>query len=740
MARARTDYARRVRSRLRTSLAGVLLVASAALAAQESGAGGDAAGAAAYVRMRDRLRDGPAFVSGAIAVLWAPDSQSFTYTREGQRRRFDIPARADTLAGPVPVPPAASVVTGPDPDVFPLPNPCPAAVVDRGRQRACEPSPDRTQKAYTRDRNLYVSQADGSRELAVTRDGSETTRVKYGVASWVYGEELDQTSAIWWSPDGRRIAFYRFDESPVRDYYLTLDQTRVQSRVDAEAYPKAGTDNPIADVWVYDVTTRSTTRLDIRNGRPFTDDVMGHYVYGVTWSPDGREIRLFRTDRRQQHLEYAGCAPGSGACRVIFREDWPTGWVENHPLIRYLDDHRHFILASERTGWRNYYLCDAESRATTAITHLTAAEAGPIVRVDETERQLYYMARDGDSFMKWQLHRVGLDGRGDTRLTDPRFTHAVSLAPDGRHFIDVYQTHDQPPASRLVDARGEVIADVAASDLSRLKELGLRPVEQFSYLSADGRTRLYGTIAFPSSFDPRRRYPVLVSTYAGPESADGVPGETFTVPTATAEYGFLVVSLSTRAAPGRGRRTLDELYLALGQAEIDDLAAGVRALRDRPYVDTGRVGIYGTSYGGYAALMCLLRYPGLFAAASASSAPTDWRLYDTIYTERYMWTPQGNPAGYDAGSAMTYVSGLRGRLLIYYGTADNNVHPTNALQLMKALNSAGKSYDVQVGPDLEHSSVPFSRMMAFFVDALVVRPEAVVQGTTRPSSGSPRQN
>jgi dipeptidyl-peptidase-4 len=541
----------------------------------------------------------------------------------------------------------------------------------------------------------------------------------------VFGEELDQTSAIWWSPDNRKVAFYRFDESPVRDYYVTMDQTRVQSRVDTEAYPKAGTDNPVADVQVYDLATRTTTRLDVRSGRPFTDDVLGHYVYGVTWAQDAREVRLFRTDRRQQHLEYVGCDPVSGACRVIVREAWPTGWVENHPLVRYLADDRHFILASERTGWRNYYLCDGASGATTPITRLTTAEAGPILRLDEAAGRLYYMARDGDSFMKWQLHVVGLDGRGDTRLTDPQFTHSVSLSPDGQHMVDVYQAHDRPPASRLLDARGRVLAELATSDLSRLHELGLRPLEQFSYLSSDGHTRLYGTIAFPSSFDPGRRYPVLVSTYAGPESADGVPSETFTVPPATVEYGFLVVNLGTRAAPGQGRRTLDALYEKLGQTEIDDLAAGVSALRERPYVDAGRIGIYGTSYGGYAALMCLLRYPDLFAAASASSAPTDWRLYDTIYTERYMWTPLGNAAGYDAASAMTYAARLRGRLLIYFGTADNNVHPSNALQLIKALNAAGKSYEVQVGPDLEHSSVPFSRMMEFFEDALIARPQSV---------------
>jgi len=185
----------------------------------------------------------------------------------------------------------------------------------------------------------------------------------------------------------------------------------------------------------------------------------------------------------------------------------------------------------------------------------------------------------------------------------------------------------------------------------------------------------------------------------------------------------LGVTNVSRAVPGMGKRTLDSIYLKLGQTEIDDTAEGVKALRGRPYFDPSRVGIMGTSYGGYVALMELLRHPDLFAAASASSPPTDWRNYDTIYTERYMWTPQENPSGYDAGSAMRYTQSLKGRLLLYYGTADNNVHPSNTLQLVEALGRAGKSFDLVVGPDQGHSAVNTDRMMEFFIDNLVLHPQ-----------------
>lgn len=349
-----------------------------------------------------------------------------------------------------------------------------------------------------------------------------------------------------------------------------------------------------------------------------------------------------------------------------------------------------------------------------------------IVRVDEKTNTLWYLARDGDNHMKVQLHRVGLDGKGDRRLTDPAFTHQVDLSPDGRWFVDVAQAHDQPPVSRLVDARnGKVVAEIARSDVSKLTEAGIRRAERYSYLAADGKTRLYGMIWFPSNFDPARKYPVLTAVYGGPASGSNVPTETFSAGNPNTEYGFIVVALSSRAAPGMGKRTLDDLYLRLGQTEIDDMAAGVKALWDRPYIDRNRVGIYGTSYGGYTALMELLRYPDVFAAASSSSPPTDWRHYDTIYTERYMWVPDAgqNKEGYDKGSAMNYVNNLQGRLLLYFGTADDNVHPNNMMQVVKALQAAGKSFELQAGPDLGHSGVNQARMMEFFVENLIQRPE-----------------
>src|SRR6266851_2082423 len=622
---------------------------------------------------------------GSLAAKWKDDGSSFEYTWDGKRYRYGVATRQATVIGEAPAEAAAGgrgrgSQSGQQPD--------------RGRQFDSSDSPDKTLRAFYKDRNMWLSAADGSHPIALSTDGSERDRIKYGSGSWVYGEELSQVTAMWWSPDSRKIAYYRFDEKPVPDFYLQMNQTQVQDSLDVEAYPKPGKPNPIVDVLVYDVASKRTVTIDVRDGTPFDNTVIGHYAYNVAWSPDGKELLLNRTNRKQNVLELAACGPETGKCRAIVHEEWPTGWIENRPQMRFLTDGRRFIWESQRTGWDNFYLYDLSGKLIAPLSSRTTDEAASIVAVDEARNVLFYTARDGDNFMKLQLHRVGLDGRDDRRLTDPAFHHTVTASPGGTLFIDVAQTHDSPPFTRLIDGNGTVVSELAKSDTTKFDRLGFKKAEMFTYTAADGKTPLHGLIHFPSGFDPAKKYPALASVYGGPAAA--AASERFAMPNALTEYGFLVLQLDSRAVPGMGKRTLDQIYLRLGQVEMDDMAEGVKALWNRPYFDRSRVGIHGSSYGGYSSAMEILRHPEIFAAASAASPPTDWRNYDTIYTERYMWIPEENKEGYDRGSVMTYASNLRGRLLVYYGTADNNVHPTNSMQLIKALQQAGRSFEVQV--------------------------------------------
>ncbi|MFO0950656.1 MAG: DPP IV N-terminal domain-containing protein [Isosphaeraceae bacterium] len=654
-----------------------------------------------------------ALKSGTLSVTWKDGGKAFEYRKGGKLYRYDVAARKAEEAKPSETAKGqtesgAAARRGARGRAF---------GVERGRQLGSVTSPDGLLRAFHRDRNLWLSDARGAVETQITKDGDEKARIKSGTGSWVYGEELDQNSAIWWSPDSKKVAYYRFDESKVPDFYLQLDQTRLMSKVDAEPYPKAGAPNPIVWVRIYDVEKKTITEVDVRDGRPFADEIVGHYVYNVRWSPDGKALLFHRTNRRQNVLELAAADPETGKCRVVVREEWPASWVENNPFNEFLEDGKRFIWTSERSGWKNYYLYDLSGKLINAITK-HEFEVGPIERIDEKAGLVYYMARDGDNPIKMQLHRVKLDGTEDVRLTDPKFHHSVDLAPDGKHFVDVAQTHDTPPTTRLVDDKGEVIETLAESDLSKFESLKLNRVELLTFKAADGKTDLYGLLHKPSNFDPKKKYPLLVSVYGGP--ATNAARETFTMPSAMTEYGFLVASFDSRSAAGRGKRFLDSIYLKLGRTEIDDQAAGVKSLWDRPYLDREHVGIHGTSYGGYASIMCLLRHPDVFRAACASSPVTDWRQYDTIYTERYMWTPQGNKEGYDLGSALTYADKLQGRLMVFYGTADNNVHPNNTMQLVQALQRAGKSFELQVGPDYGHSAIRSERMMEFFIENLVM--------------------
>jgi len=676
--------------------------------------------AAGFAGAQDRLKTYPgydqyqkmskemqgAYRTGALQVRWAEDGKTFEYTRDGKTYKYDVAKKAavETGVAPAPQKPEGKVRPGGGPA--------------RGRQFTEAVSPDKKFKAFYRDRNLWLGDADGKNEIAVTKEGNAKDRTKYGSASWVYGEELNQNTAMWWSPDSAKIAYYRFDESKVPDYILQMDQTKLYTKADVEAYPKAGEPNPVAEIFIYDLASKQTVPVDIRGGQPFTNEVVGHYAYRVSWTADSKELLFNRTNRRQNILEFAAADPATGKCRVIIREEWPTGWVENSPPLTWLQDNKRFIWTSERTGFRNFFLYDLSGKLIAQLTQ-HPFEVGAIVKVDEKAGQLYYTARDGDNVMKMQFHRVGLDGKKDVRLTDPAFNHNVSLSPDGKIFVDVYQTHNIPPATRLIDAKSKVVAELAKGDLTKFDQLGLKKTELFAFKAADGTTDLFGILQFPSNFDPNKKYPLLVSVYAGP----GWNGarETFAPPNPLTEYGFLVASFDFRGSSGRGKKAMDSIYLKLGVVEMDDQAAGVKSLWSRPYLDKARVGVFGTSYGGYASALCLLRYPDVFTAACAQSAVTSWYQYDSIYTERYMWIPQENKEGYEAGNALNFVKNLKGRLMIYFGTADNNVHPTNAMQLIQALQREQKGFEVQVGPDLGHTGVNQNRMMEFFIENLVLK-------------------
>lgn len=636
------------------------------------------------------------------SVSWSDDGKSFTYSENGKTYKYDVRKKK-----------ATEIETPKRENTRRNWGNRPA----RGRQYDSALSPDNKLKAFTKDRNMYLSDVDGSNVRALTTLGNDENQIKFGIATWVYGEELSQNTAMWWSPDSKKVAFYRFEEKEAKKYYVLYNQTKLQDSVEIEAYPKVGAKNLPVDLMVYDLETKKTVTLDARDGKSYDDGAVGTYLYDIKWTPDGKELLFHSTNRKQDIMELRAGNPVTGKTRVVVREEWLASFTENSPEMYELTDNKHFIWTSERNAYKNYYLYNFDGTLVNPITQHNF-EVARIVEVDEAKGYLYYMARSGDNHMKMQLHRIKLDGTKDVRLTDPKFNHSVILSPDKKHFVDVAQTHNIPPFMNLIDAKGRKVSEIAKSDMTEFNKLGFKTVEVFTFTSADGVTELHGMLHFPSNFDPSKKYPVILSNYGGP--ATNAFRESFTFPSALTEFGFLVVNVDGRNVGGRGKKLLDKLYGNLGIVEMDDFAEGMKSLRNRPYFNKNKVGVFGTSYGGTTAGMSLLRFPDVYQAAVANSAVTDWRNYDNVYTERFMNLLENNKKGYEASSLMNYAKDLKGELMIYYGTNDNNVHPSNSLQLIQSLQRAGKSFEVQVGPDRGHTAVDMSRMMEFFIQHLVL--------------------
>jgi dipeptidyl-peptidase-4 len=414
-------------------------------------------------------------------------------------------------------------------------------------------------------------------------------------------------------------------------------------------------------------------------------------------------------------MELVAADPSTGACRVVIQESSPAGWVENNPKMQWLEDGKRFLWFSEKNGFWNIY-SDSLSKGIIEPITRHGFEVENIVKFDEKMGLIWYYAHSAPNPNLLQLHRIKFDGSDERCLTDKSLGHTVQVAPDGSGFTDRAEALNVLPSLRVCDGEGKILKEIATADISTQTKAGFKPAEKFSCLAADGTTTIYGYIQKPSDFDPGKKYPVILGVYGGPDSGSG--RERFLGSNAECEFGFIRAWIDGRGTKGRGRDFCQSVYRKLGIVEIDDQATAMKALAKMPFVDGARIGIEGTSYGGYSSIMCLLRYPDVFAAAVAGSSVTAWYHYDSIYTERFMDTPQNNPEGYKAGSAMEYAKNLKGALCLYLGTADDNVHPSNTYQLINALDRANKPYRLYTGVDQGHSGLQFARKMEFFVDAL----------------------
>jgi dipeptidyl-peptidase-4 len=586
-----------------------------------------------------------------------------------------------------------------------------------GAERTPVFSPDGEKVAYTRDHDLFVLRLDGEEEVRLTTSGSDT--LLNGILDWVYMEELftrGNKRSFYWSPDGNHLAFLQIREAPVPLYPL-VDWLVTHPEPEMQRYPKAGDPNPVVRVGMVRADGGDVVWTD-------TDTSDDSYIARLYWLGDGRGVAIEKLNRAQDNLTLVFADRETGDVSIVFEETDPA-WINATYLKHYYETRRQFLWGSERSGHQHLYIYNMDG---TLARELTWGdwEVTSLDGVNEKKGRVYFTANKSN-LLERHLFEVPDKGGEIKQITEGEGMHRVTMSPDYKYFIDRYSSEKRPTVVSVYSVNGKKqfeIADRMTPDLAEMS----RPLPEFITVESEAGLRYNCSIIKPANFDPDKKYPVIIYVYGGPHaqvvsrrwSGSGLWHSMM------AEKGYVVFSLDNRGSFGRGKKWEDHILKNLGHYELEDQVAGVEHLRALPYVDPDRIGIWGWSYGGYMTLMALFKAPEFFRAGVAVAPVTDWHLYDSIYTERYMKLPGDNEDGYEAASPINFVDQFRGELLLMHGDADNNVHVQNSIQLIKGLIDAGKDFDFMVYPQKAHGISGeesqvflFNTMTRFFDDNLM---------------------
>ncbi|MDP9064316.1 MAG: S9 family peptidase [Pseudomonadota bacterium] len=642
---------------------------------------------------RERLRT--AALSGILEYSFAPSGKALLFPLGGALYYYD-------LAKPA----AAAVTRISSPQGFATD----AAVSPAGRY-----------VAYVRDQNLFAYDLERQREKALTHDGGGA--IKNGMAEFVAQEEMDRSTGYWWAPDGRHIAYARVDESPVKvtqRFEIAADNVATF----AQRYPAAGAANVAIRLAVTDVQGRKTVWVDLGSDADI-------YLARVNWLPDGKTLAIQRESRDQRRLDLLFADISTGKSRVVLTER-SNSWIDLNDELTFLKKSPQFLWLSARDGFPHLYLYDNDGRL---VRQVTAGNwsvddfRGRAVKAVDESRRLVYFSGTARSPIERHLYSATLDG-GDpgtvTQITREPGVHSIVMSPDAAFYADTFTSTAQPPQLGLHRADGSLISyllenrlDASHPDAPYLADNS--PAE-FGTLNAEDGQALHYRLFKPLHFDPRKRYPAIVEVYGGPgvqRVLDQWTGSTFTQILTRA--GYVVFQLDNRGSAFRGTAFQAPLRGKLADIEVRDQVQGARWLAAQTFVDAARVGVWGWSYGGYMTLMLMFRAAELFHAGVAGAPVTDWSLYDTHYTERYLDKPQDNPTGYATSSVLPYADRLKGGLLVMHGMADDNVLFLHSTKLFRRLQDLGKPFDVMVYPGAKHGLIrqqdgrhAYATMLAFF--------------------------
>jgi dipeptidyl-peptidase 4 len=552
-------------------------------------------------------------------------------------------------------------------------------------------SPDGRSVLFRRGWDLFTLDLATKKETRLTTGGSETLR--NGGLDWVYPEEIGLSTAFWWSPDSRSVAYLQFDTS-MEPLFPHEDLLGMRAVFEPERYPQAGDHNATVRLGIVATTGGATHWLDAV--RVTSSELLAR----VGWMPDSRHIYVVRTNRVQNHLEMLAIDVQSGKASTILTESDPY-WLNLRDSPQFIDNGKHFLWTSERTGYRHIYLYSNDGEESRQLTRGEWEVTG-IAAVDEPGRRVFYTSTE-PSHLEHHLYVIAFDGEKKRRLTAEPGTHDISMGPTGAYYLDTFSSLKLAPRTVLYKGDGTMLAVYREPDPRETEEYEVLSAEIVTFPGADG-TRLYGRLIRPAAFDPTKKYPVVVDVYGGPDVTLPVhnawPG--INMDQVLAQHGYVVWQAENRGGSGRGHAFEISIYHKLGVTELADQVAGVKYLISLGFVDPARVGIRGHSYGGFMTANALLRAPDVFHAGFAGAPVTDWNNYDTIYTERYMGLPADNSDGYRQTALPRYAANLRGKLMVAHNFEDDNVLFQNSMQLFKALQTAGKQFEMMLYPQKTH--------------------------------------
>lgn len=564
-----------------------------------------------------------------------------------------------------------------------------------GKMQLCSLSPDGSKVAYVRDNNLYLWVLGANNEEMLTHDGLKNNVIN-GAPDWVYEEEFSFSKAYEWSPDGKKIAWLRFDESKVKEYTLTYYDS-LYPRQEMYKYPKPGETNSSVQVWILNLESGSLNKADVGEN---TDQ----YVPRIQWTAAAGQLCIMRLNRLQNQVDLLLYDVAGNTTKTMFTESDKTYIdITNSAQLSFLKDKKHFVWMSYKDGYNNLYLYNMDGTLAKQIT-TDKKDVLKYYGYDELKKTFYYQSYDSRPIDK-QIYAITLDGKKKL-LSHRDGTNNAEFSSRFKFFVNTYTTANSPAIIELYSSDGKLIK-VLEDNKALTEKLNTYKIsaKEFITIKNSSDVEMQASIVKPLDFDANKKYPVLMYVYGGP--AAPIVNNTFGGARdlwlqLLAQKGYIIVSVDNRGTTKQGYDYLRCTYMQLGKLESDDQIAAAKWLAQQPYVDGSRIGIWGWSYGGYMTSLCMTKSMGVFKMGMAVAPVTNWRFYDSIYTERYLRTPQLNASGYDDNSPINFANKMNGKFLLIHGTADDNVHFQNTMMFENQLIKANVQFNSMNYPNRAH--------------------------------------